>query len=171
MRFAGGYRLYTSRECTTGVTMSAGGGSWASVSDSTRKTNFMKSDGEYFLSSLSKLRLGSWNYKGQNPVSFRHYGPMAQEIFHYFGKDEYGTIGDETTLASADMDGIIMICLQALEKRTRELQLANEKIVSVERQNCEQKAINDRLTERIERLESRMASTVSNKTDEIISSK
>lgn len=46
---------------------------------------------------------------------------MAQEIFHYFGKDKYGTIGNDTTLATADMDGIIMIALQALEKRTSEL--------------------------------------------------
>ena len=46
---------------------------------------------------------------------------MAQEIFHYFGKDEFGTIGNDTTLATADMDGIMMICLQALEKRTTEL--------------------------------------------------
>jgi hypothetical protein len=46
---------------------------------------------------------------------------MAQEIFHYFGTDKYGTIGNDTTIASADMDGIMMICLQALEKRTKEL--------------------------------------------------
>lgn len=45
---------------------------------------------------------------------------MAQEIFHYFGKDDYGTIGNDTTLATADMDGIMMIALQALEKRTAE---------------------------------------------------
>ncbi len=45
---------------------------------------------------------------------------MAQEMFHYFGKDDYGTVGNDTTLATADMDGIMMIALQALEKRTAE---------------------------------------------------
>lgn len=128
MRFDGGYRLFTKSDLSTGVSMGNGANSWSSISDSTKKTNFQPADGEYFLSSLSKLKLGSWNYKTQDPKQFRHYGPMAQEIFHYFGHDGIGTIGNDTTLATADMDGIIMICLQALEKRTRELQEAKETI-------------------------------------------
>jgi hypothetical protein len=132
MRFSGGYRLFTNSACTTGVTLSAGGSSWSTVSDSTKKTNYVGANGEEFLNGLSRLRLGSWNYKGQDPNSQRHYGPMAQEIFRYFGKDKYGVIGDSTTLASADMDGIIMICLQAIEKRSAELQSANEKVAAHE---------------------------------------
>lgn len=132
-RYAGGYRLHTNATLTTGVSLNAGGSSWNVISDSTKKENFIKADGEYFLSSLSKLRLGSWNYKVQDPVEFRHYGPMAQEIFNYFGKDEFGTIGNDTTLASADIDGIMMICLQALEKRTGELKKAEERIADLER--------------------------------------
>lgn len=132
MRFTGGYRLFTRLDLTTGVTLSAGGSSWSTVSDSTRKTNFLRSDGEYFLNSLAQLKLGSWNYKSQDRKAFRHYGPMAQEIFHYFGKDKLGTIGNDTTLASADMDGIMMVCLQALEKRTSELQKATAKIAELE---------------------------------------
>ena len=128
MRFAGGYRLLTNAYSPIGVSLTAGGNAWATISDSTKKTNFQKADGDYFLQSLSKLRLGSWNYKAQDAKAYRHYGPMAQEIFHYFGHDAKGTIGCDTLLASADMDGIMMICLQALEKRTGELQKANEKI-------------------------------------------
>ena len=131
MRFAGGYRLFTAY-ALTGVSLSAGATSWSTVSDSTKKTNFLTTNGEYFLSSLSHLKLGSWNYKIQDQKTFRHYGPMAQEIFHYFGKDQLGTIGNDTTLASADMDGIMMVCLQALEKRTSELQKAQEKICALE---------------------------------------
>ncbi len=119
MRFAGGYRLFTNSAANLGVSLAGGGSSWNTISDSTKKTNFLKADGEYFLSSLSKLKLGSWNYKTQNVKQFRHYGPMAQEIFHYFGNDGIGTIGNDTTLATADMDGIMMICLQALEKEVR----------------------------------------------------
>jgi hypothetical protein len=126
MRFAGGYRLFTSSDLSTGVTLAAGGGSWSSVSDSTKKENIIKADGELFLTNLSRLKIGSWNYKTQDK-NYRHYGPMAQEIFYYYGKDEYGEIGNDTTLASADMDGIMMICLQALEKRTEELKKENEK--------------------------------------------
>lgn len=119
MRFDGGYYLFSSSDLTTGVSMRRGENSWSSVSDSTKKENFIPADHEYFLSSLSKLRLGSWNYKSQDPKEFRHYGPMAQEIFHYFGNDGIGIIGNDTTLASADMDGIMMIFLQALEKKVR----------------------------------------------------
>ena len=57
---------------------------------------------------------------------------MAQDIFYYFGKDKLGTIGNDTTLSTADMDGIMMICLQALEKRTVELRNAAEKISELE---------------------------------------
>jgi hypothetical protein len=137
MRFAGGYNLYTNAGVTAGVTVGAGGNSWSSISDSTKKEHFAKADGEYFLQSISQLRLGSWNYKSQDARHYRHYGPIAQEIFHYFGIDHLGTIGNDTTLASADMDGIEMICLQALEKRTSELQKATAKIAELEKQTSE----------------------------------
>ena len=130
--------MFTRLDLGTGAILAAGGSSWSTVSDSTKKTNFAVAQGEYFLSNLEKLKLGSWNYKSQNPKTFRHYGPMAQEIFRYFGHDAYGTIGNDTTLASADMDGIMMICLQALGKRTRELRQSNEKITQLERQILEQ---------------------------------
>jgi hypothetical protein len=129
MRFAGGYQLYTNSTVSTGVSLSAGGSSWSSISDSTKKENFLAANGDSFLGNLSKLKLGSWNYKGQKPTEFRHYGPMAQEIFHHFGNDGIGTIGCDTTLATADMDGIMMICLQALERRTAELQKQNQALI------------------------------------------
>lgn len=134
MRFNGGYIFYTVRNLSAGVSLLQGGNSWSSVSDSTKKENFVDADGEYFLNSLSKLKLGSWNYKKQNPKKHRHYGPMAQEIFHYFGKDKFGTIGNDTTVASADMDGIIMICLQALEKRTQKLDKKEQELAQVQNQ-------------------------------------
>ena len=128
MRFNNGYRLFTNAAMTTGTRMGNGANSWSSISDSTKKENYQNADGEYFLDSIAKLRLGSWNYKSQNAKDFRHYGPMAQEIFHYFGKDDYGTIGNDTTLPTADMDGIMMIALQALEKRTAELNQKNKEL-------------------------------------------
>jgi hypothetical protein len=140
MRFHGGYRLFTHSNLASGVSMGNGANSWSTISDSTKKTNFKQADGEYFLSSLSKLKLGSWNYTSQDPQQFRHYGPMAQEIFHYFGHDGIGTIGNDTTLATADMDGIIMICLQALEKRTRELKEAQETITRLNEEFQRQQA-------------------------------
>lgn len=156
MRFAGGYHIFTNPGCTTGLWMAGGGSSWSTYSDSSKKENFVRADGEYFLRSLSKLRLGSWNYKVQDPKEFRHYGPMAQEIFHYFGKDEYGIIGNDTSLATADMDGIMMICLQALEKRTSELKNAEEKIALLERSLSQQNSIVEELSRRFSVLESKI---------------
>ena len=127
-------------DLSIGVSLAAGGNAWAAISDSTKKENFIPADGDYFLTSLSKLKLGSWNYKSQNPKDFRHYGPMAQEIFHYFGNDGMGKIGCDTLLNSSDMDGIMMICLNALEERTnqlqnktRELEKANQRLEELEK--------------------------------------
>jgi hypothetical protein len=162
MRFAGGYQLFTEPTGKYGAFLPANGNEWLKESDSTKKELFAQVNSENFLVSLSKLKLVSWNYKGQDSKRYRHYGPMAQEIFHYFGKDEYGTIGNDTTLAPGDMDGIMIVCLQALEKRTTELktavselQKANEKIALVEKNNSE-------MQKRMERLEQMIASFSTN---------
>jgi hypothetical protein len=42
---------------------------------------------------------------------------MAQDFFAAFGHDGVGRFGSETTINSADMAGILMIAVQALEKR------------------------------------------------------
>ena len=46
---------------------------------------------------------------------------MAQDFFAAFGNDGIGQIGTETTITSTDMDGILMIAVQALEKRTQQI--------------------------------------------------
>ena len=46
---------------------------------------------------------------------------MAQDFFAAFGHDGVGQIGSDTTINSGDMAGILMIAVQALEKRTAEL--------------------------------------------------
>ena len=106
--------------------MNAGDNSWSSISDSNRKENRLKANGEAVLAKLDNMWLGSWNYKGQDPETHRHYGPMAQEFFAAFGHDGIGVSGTDTTLASADVDGINMIAIQALIKRTNALEEENE---------------------------------------------
>lgn len=64
MRFRGGYRLYTNGATTLGVSLAAGGNSWVSISDETKKENYQEADGTYFLESIKKMKLGSWNYIG-----------------------------------------------------------------------------------------------------------
>ncbi len=92
------------------------------TSDKNQKEHFRPVDGEEVLKKIGGLSLASWNYIGQEAKQFRHYGPVAQEFFAAFGHDEVGTIGTSTTINSGDMDGILMIAVQALEKRTAELQ-------------------------------------------------
>ena len=91
------------------------------VSDKTKKENFQPVDGEAVLEKIRGLALISWNFIGHDPKAFRHYGPMAQDFFAAFGHDDVGQIGSETTINTGDMAGILMIAVQALEKRTAEL--------------------------------------------------
>jgi len=121
MRFAGGYRFYSNSNQTVGISLAAGGNSWQVLSDVNRKENFAPVDGEAFLDKIRDLKLTSWNYKGQDPKMFRHYGPMAQDFFEAFGHDAYGTIGNDTTINQADFDGVNLIAIQALVRRTEQL--------------------------------------------------
>jgi hypothetical protein len=130
MRFAGGYRLFTNSDISIGVSLAASGNSWASISDSNRKENFKPVNGEELLAKIRNFRLTSWNYKGQDKQHFRHYGPMAQDFFNAFGHDGIGVIGNDTTIASADFDGVNLIAIQALEKRTQDLQKENTDLKS-----------------------------------------
>lgn len=117
-RYAGGYRLFSNSAMTVGMSIIAGGNSWAVISDSARKERFVAADGEAMLKKMRNMRLGSWNYKGQPEAGMRHYGPMAQDFYAAYGKDKYGTIGNDTTIAQADMEGVMMILIKALEERT-----------------------------------------------------
>jgi hypothetical protein len=117
-RYAGGFRFFTNRDMNVGVSLNPGGNSWNIISDSTKKERFVNANGEDMLKKLRTMRLGSWNYKVQPAAQYRHYGPMAQDFYAAFGNDKYGTIGNDTTIAQADMDGVMMIMIKALEKRT-----------------------------------------------------
>lgn len=137
MRFDGGYWLYSSADLTNGATLGPGDNSWSVISDSTKKVNFKYADGNVFLEKISRMKLGSWNYRSQDKGK-RHYGPMAQEFFSNFGNDGIGKIGCDTAIASADIDGVMMITLQALEKRTADQQAM---ITELKKELLELKAI------------------------------
>jgi len=110
------------------------------VSDKTKKENFQYIDEEEALKKIHKLDLPSWNFIGQDPEKFRHYGPMAQDFFAAFGNDGVGTVGTPTTINSGDMAGILMIAVQALEKRTAELKDKTARISDLEKKTAELKA-------------------------------
>ncbi|AWV98775.1 tail fiber domain-containing protein [Arcticibacterium luteifluviistationis] len=131
-RFENGYRLYTDNNLSSatkyGVFLNNKSNSWSSLSDSTKKERFLTYDPKQVLSSVATMRVGTWNYKGDHRSEGRHWGVMAQDFYHHFGKDELGTIGSDTLIATADFDGVSFAAIQALELRTRALQEENERL-------------------------------------------
>lgn len=124
MRYVNGYRLYTAMNLSSGVQVLAGGGSWSSLSDKRKKENFKELNKEEVLGKVAALPVTSWNYKTQ-PANQRHIGPMAQDFYAAFHLDG---VGNDTTINTVDMDGVNMIAIQALEKRTTRLQQENEQL-------------------------------------------
>ena len=129
-RFYNGYYFLTSATGATarGVQISHDQTAWSSISDSTKKENFIPAEGDKFLEKLKDLRLGSWNYKTQEQNPERFYGPMAQEIYAAYGKDAIGTIGSDTLVSTLNMDGLLFIFVQELEKRTSELKTQTDNL-------------------------------------------
>lgn len=156
-RFANGYHLYTNSAATLGVTLNANGTSWSSVSDSTKKENFKPVNGEEVLNKISDFKLGTWNYIGQDPAKYRHYGPMAQDFYAAFGLDGIGVVGNDTTLASADVDGINFIAVQALEKRTSELR---DEVAKLHQANEQVLVENRKLQDGLNQLKSLLADLI-----------
>lgn len=117
-RFTGGVYYYAGVG-SYGVALFPNANGWSSLSDSTKKENFIAANGEDILKAVSQMRVGTWNYKGQNPKLFRHWGVMAQDFHKHFGKDRIGSLGNETTINSPDFDGVVFAAVKALEERTR----------------------------------------------------
>lgn len=146
-RYAGGYRLFTNDDMTVGVSLTASDNSWNIISDSTKKERFLTADGAAMLLRLRDMRLGSWSYKSQRSKGIRHYGPMAQDFYAAFGHDTYGAIGNDTTINQANMEGVLMIMVKALEQRTT---LQNDEINALKASNealLKQLAANDKMKE------------------------
>lgn len=128
MSFSGGYKLFSNSGASLGVQLQPNQNAWTVISDVHKKENFAPVNGEDFLQKISKMKLTSWNYKGQDPKEYRHYGPMAQDFYAAFGKDSHGTIGNDTTINQADFDGVNLIAIQALVKRTEQLEQQNRNL-------------------------------------------
>jgi hypothetical protein len=143
VRASGGVIFYTNAGQTTGVSLAAGSGSWSSVSDKNKKENFKKEDPESVLNMLRILDVYSWNYKSQ-AASIRHVGPFAQDFYSLFKFGE-----SDTTITTVDVDGINLLAIQALTKKTEELKRKAEEIeilkAHVERLEQEKKNIENRV--------------------------
>ncbi len=131
MRFAGGYRFWTSySDSMFGVYMRGGTSGWNNYSDRNKKENFEEINSEELLSKIKNMPITKWNYKGCD-VSIKYVGPMSQDFystFHLGGDDSLG-------INSICMDGVTIAGVQALIKRTDE---QTEKIAQLEKRLIKQ---------------------------------
>ncbi len=86
-RFAGGYRLFTDTESTTGMTMASGASSWTAVSDRNKKDIHGEVDYDDYLNKLENIPVYEYNFKGCCKEQ-RCIGLMAQDYNSFFGCDE-----------------------------------------------------------------------------------
>ncbi len=158
-RVSGGFRIFTSSNLGTGVTIQSGAtasnwgqtnaiistsqgaylgtdGIWHDNSDVNHKHLFADVSGEDVLQRLRALRVGSWTYR-VDPDSVRHVGPMAQDFFATFRLGR-----DERTIAAIDEGGIALTAIKALDARTVAQQA---RIDALERENAELRARLDRI--------------------------
>lgn len=159
-RLSGGFRIFTSSNLSTGVTLQSGasvsnwgqasaviststgallttGGVWTNASDVNRKHFFENVSGETLLKKLAGVPIQEWSYKTEDN-SVRHIGPMAQDF-----RKAFGLGNDELTIGTVDADGIALACIQTLETRTSKQAEELEAL----------KTANNRLLARLEALE------------------
>jgi hypothetical protein len=148
VRAAGGYRLFSNATLTTGVGISAGGGSWTQLSDRNAKENFGAVNSRDVLRKVLTLPISTWSYKGQ---TYRHIGAMAQDFYAAFKVGE-----NDKTITTVDPDGVALAAIQGLNaemtERTAKLQAENERL---RRELAAQQTRFDQLEERLEKLERR----------------
>jgi chaperonin cofactor prefoldin len=164
MKFSGGYKFFSDAACTVGAEIAPGGNSWTVISDKRKKEKIVPVQGNTILGKISNMTLTTWNYIGQSAETFRHYGPMAQDFYAAFGKDEMGTIGNDTTINQADMAGVTFSAVQALVCHTQDLAAKNEllrlKIAALEKNKkahiAENEQLKAELTKRKSDIENRL---------------
>ena len=126
VRAAGGTIFYSNGNLSSGVSLAAGGGAWASVSDVRRKENFRDLDADSVLARIARMAVREWNYKSQDST-VRHVGPTAQDFYAAFK-----LAASDTTITTTDIDGIALVAIKALERRTAELREKTARVNALE---------------------------------------
>jgi hypothetical protein len=150
VRATGGTIFYSDANATVGVSLAPGSGAWSTLSDKTKKTNFRKINGEDILQKISKLEITNWNYISQSP-GIRHVGPFAQDFYQAFKLGE-----SETAISTVDIEGINMAALQALIKRTQELNDKTEELEQLKKLVQELQSQKKNLESRVKRIEAQL---------------
>jgi uncharacterized coiled-coil protein SlyX len=182
-RTSGGFRIFTSSNLSTGVTIQSGAttsnwgqssaviststgaylstsGVWTNTSDVNRKHLFEAVSGEDVLARLRTMPVTSWSYRTDDD-GIRHLGPTAQDF-----RAAFGLGNDDVTIGTVDADGVALAGVKALDSRSA---AQAEEIRALREQNAAQQAEIERLragqaatAERLERLERAMQSAPRN---------
>jgi trimeric autotransporter adhesin len=124
IRYNGGIRLRVST-AANGNTPGAGGNvgcdltvavpSWTCASSRTLKEDFQPVDAEDVLKRIVNVPVTTWTMIGGDPA-VRHLGPVAEDFYAAF------PLGlGETTIGMGDIDGVNLVAIQGLERRTTQL--------------------------------------------------
>jgi hypothetical protein len=73
-------------------------------------------DGVEILDKLTGLPVSTWRYAWE-PAAVRHLGPMAQDFAATFGLGD-----DDRVINHVDVNGVLIVSVQAMHRRIRELE-------------------------------------------------
>ena len=133
VRASGGVIIYSSSGASAGVSLAAGSGTWASLSDRASKDGFAAVTPQQVLAKVAELPITKWSYKTEEGI--RHIGPMAQDFYDAFGVGE-----DNQHITTVDEEGVALAAIQGLKQK-------------VESENSALRAENAELKQRLDALE------------------
>ena len=133
----GSTSLTSNSSGTAGVQLSAGSGSWSTLSDRNMKTNLAAVNPREILRSVVALPISTWSYKTQD-ASVKHIGAMAQDFYAAFNVGE-----DDKHISTVDPDGVALAAIQGLDQelkdRDQKINDLQERLETQERQLTEQR--------------------------------
>jgi hypothetical protein len=108
IRAAGGIVFYSDVAATIGVEVAPGGGAWNTLSDSTKKENFIVLENDHYLHQFKLMDIYLWNYKTQQN-KIKHMGPTAQSFYRMYHMGE-----NNTSINLVDADGLTLHMIKSV---------------------------------------------------------
>jgi hypothetical protein len=123
----GGTRILSNEAETSGVSLPAGGTSWAVISDRNVKKDFADVNCVDVLEKLVAMPISQWRYNWESEETTPHIGPMAQDFKAAFYP---GT--DDKSITTQEADGVALAAIQGLneklEARSQKLETDNAEL-------------------------------------------
>ena len=114
VRAVGGTRIVSAIDgagtATAGVTLAAGSGTWASLSDQAAKQDLAVVDPQTILAKVVAMPVSTWRYRSETSGAL-HMGPTAQDFHAAFGLGE-----GNRTITTVDADGVALAAIQGLHQ-------------------------------------------------------